>query len=189
MALDTRTRLWPVAAFAVAQAFLITWLISDVVVDHRGPLLPTSPGGHGLGHNGPSGPAPVAAEPGPHFLGLAAFTVHVMLPVLIVAIVSSQRLVARWGRDRDDLVGRLLFALAVGVAGAVVSVVTSWLAVSSSTGDTGSLPEVAVVGTVVVFRYSLLLGLIIAVLGGIRWLGADRPRQGNPAVRPVELLH
>jgi hypothetical protein len=57
--------------------------------------------------------------------------------------------------------------------------------VRSSTGGVAGLPEVAVVSAVGAFRYSFLMALVVALLGGA-WR-TSKPRQRNPASVPVEL--
>jgi hypothetical protein len=119
-----------------------------------------------------------------HYLGLAAFAAHAVLPALSAAVVVSRRLVARRHVRVDGLVGGLVFALAVGAAGAAVAAVTCWLALTAAGTGTSA---VAVLAATTAFRYSFLLALVFAALGGTRWLGPSATPYRMPASMPGEL--
>jgi hypothetical protein len=190
--LDSRAPLWPVALWPVAllglaQAGVIGWLVGAALNDHWPVIVPGGGAGHGSGHGGgPAGPAPIASEQAPHYLGLVAFAAHALLPAVAMALAVTRRLVVRCGWGHHNLLGRLAFAAAIGVAGAVAAACTSWVAVRSSTGRIDGLPEVAVVSATGAFRYSFLMALVVALFGEA-WR-TRKPRQQNPAPVPVELV-
>jgi hypothetical protein len=179
-----RQPLWPLALLGLAQAFMIAWLVGDVVEDNPGPLLAVAPVSHGHGAPTATGPAPIVGNELAHYLGLAAFAAHAVLPALSAAVVVSRRLVARHRGRVDGLVGGLVFALAVGAAGAAVATVTCWLGMGAA--GTGTAPVAALAATTA-FRYSFLLALVFAALGGTRWLGPSTTRYRTPAAMPGEL--
>ncbi|PSL52697.1 hypothetical protein B0I31_112166 [Saccharothrix carnea] len=180
-----RPSAWPLVVLGAAQAAVIAMVVVGVVDDYRGVRVANAGAGHGAGHGGtPAGPAPIVGEPLPHYAGLVAFAAYAVLFTLPAAVVVARSLVSR-RRRADDLVARLVFAFAAGVAGAVAAVATSWVAVRATTGGLDVLPEVAAVGAAGAFRYSVLLALVVAVIGGARWL-ADHPGPGKPADVPAE---
>nr|WP_042193152.1 hypothetical protein [Kibdelosporangium sp. MJ126-NF4]CEL20596.1 hypothetical protein [Kibdelosporangium sp. MJ126-NF4]CTQ89507.1 hypothetical protein [Kibdelosporangium sp. MJ126-NF4] len=182
----SRAPLWPLVLLGLAQAAVISWLVGTALIDHWPVIRPGGIGGGHGGHGGTSaGPAPIADEQTLHYLGLVAFAAHALLPAVAVALAVARRVTARW---RQGLVGQVAFAAAVGGAGAVAAVCTSWIAVRSSTGALDGLSEVALVSATGAFRYSFLMALVVALLGGA-WCTRviTMPGQRNPAVRPVEL--
>lgn len=171
-------RLWPMAVVSVAVAFLVAWLVREEALGRFGGYAFLSSGGHG--HGGSAGPAMISGDAVPHYLGLAAFTTHAALPVLAGCLVVARNLLTRFGRGTGGVNGTLAFAAGTAVAGVLVCLPVSWLAVRSIVGDTQQMLEVWLLSAAPVLRYCFLLGLVCAMVPVAWW--SREPKRGTDAL-------
>ncbi|MEV5437252.1 hypothetical protein AB0K80_14725 [Streptomyces sp. NPDC052682] len=142
--------------FAFAQAAAVAW------VAYRRALPPAPQPGdhawwHGGGHAGHGGAHAEAADGPVLYLALATAAVYLLMPLLAL----TAHAVRRHGG------GAWTFAVLSGVASAVVAVPVTALATALTPGGTAPLWSGAGAAALTTLRLCALVGLVLAVAGGV----------------------